>query len=810
MYVRSIAPDVVSANRHPAWKRFDASLHDADAMLVLHAPSGMGRGWFAQSWCDEHGGRVVHVRDTPPVRRSDAFTTAGSISAALTQTEDPPESGPSTEPRVAAIVLDSLDVDWEALADHDWRMALAADLLMSVDDIAEAVVALEHMKRGGNREDAAAVQDDAATLAARVHRHTGGWLEPTLILLQDPDALPRAQQVMLPYLSHWIIRLDGGWEMAKAAFLEPITDATLTEFFREVHGSPPSTGTFLDAGILVRGEDGTPFMPELVRSCLRTLIRQNDSALADDLVAAAVDAVAEATDLVSAIRYAASRRYWNVLGELLLERWTELFTADARIVRHVVEALPTAFIDQWLGDFSGAAVRLIQGAGPDGMSFVLPDGRVRYDRDRLAQTLHARTKDLYRNPGPKALSFGLLEVGYLRLAGHDAEAAAAARRLLTALHRAESKRRIHAVLSSVVNLHAGVALAIGGDPVTALSSFRAAFHRVEGSDHHFLLADTTSKLALITALNGDHHEARTWLAEHDRWIDGVAWGRTTVARSALLARVSVALADLDLEAADEALRALPPTPDQDETWQVHTYLLAMRSVLAGQPRRALVITSGMRHQRPHPSRTPLAQHVFAIAEHAAAVSNPLGAPTTGQPADPPSTPEIRVLESYRMFLTGEVDRAARLLGQLRLDELGTRWLNLALQMQILLDRHDKDAMIAELITGVVSGRGSLEDLGLLHQHDLLSSTHLQQLTPAQRSRLRTFAPRVSQCSARPTLTPREAEVLDGLRQGLSRREIAERQVRSENTVRSQIRSLYQKLGASSSEEALEAARRFGF
>src|SRR5699024_11290523 len=104
---------------------------------------------------------------------------------------------------------------------------------------------------------------------------------------------------------------------------------------------------------------------------------------------------------------------------------------------------------------------------------------------------------------------------------------------------------------------------------------------------------------------------------------------------------------------------------------------------------------------------------------------------------------------------------------------------------------------------------ALEDLRLLHRHDLLSSTHLQQLTPGQRSRLRTFAPSVSQADVGPALTPREAEVLDGLRQGLSRREIAERQVRSENTVRSQIRSLYRKLGASSAAEALETARRFG-
>src|SRR5699024_4639965 len=238
-----------------------------------------------------------------------------------------------------------------------------------------------------------------------------------------------------------------------------------------------------------------------------------------------------------------------------------------------------------------------------------------------------------------------------------------ARRLLTTLHRTESKRSIHPVLSSVVNLHAGVALMIGGDPVAASSSCRAAFHRVEGSDHHFLLADTTSTLALLTALRGDTHEAREWIAEHDKWIEGVAWGRAMIGRGALLARVSAALSELDLAAADEALRALPATPDQDEMWQVHTYLLAIRSVLAGPPRRALATTSGMRHQRPHPSRTPLAQHLFAIAERAAAVSNPLGAPATEPAADLPNTPHVQLLDAYRVLLSGEIERAARLLGR---------------------------------------------------------------------------------------------------------------------------------------------------
>ncbi|MFB9071593.1 LuxR C-terminal-related transcriptional regulator [Citricoccus parietis] len=61
----------------------------------------------------------------------------------------------------------------------------------------------------------------------------------------------------------------------------------------------------------------------------------------------------------------------------------------------------------------------------------------------------------------------------------------------------------------------------------------------------------------------------------------------------------------------------------------------------------------------------------------------------------------------------------------------------------------------------------------------------------------------------PVLTPREREVLQSLRAGLSRRDIAESTYRSENTIKGQIRSLYAKLGASSAAEAVERARHFG-
>lgn len=820
MYVRHAAPELLAAADHPTWTRFCSGLTGAEDVLLIQAPAGLGRRWFAQSWSGDHSARIVHVHedaDDAPAREVSAVRSLGAA-LATHNVEAPagPPSGPAAElasgpgaasgsgaPRRHAIIIDSSTVDWAVLADHDWRLVGVPDLLLRVDEI----VALGASEAAAHSHPEDAAKRSAA--AVRLHRLTGGWLEPTLLLLRDPHALTRAQETMLPLLSRWIVQQHNGWELAKSAFLEPITATTLSAFFDEVHGTAPSIADLASAGFLVLDEDGEPFMPDLIRLCLQTLVRQNDHALADDLVAVAIDAVAESTDLVSAVQQAVSRRHWAALGDVLLERWTELFISDARVVRRLVETLPTSVIDQWLGDFGGAAVRLLKGAGPDGMSFVLPDGRQAYERDGLALRLQAKTTNLYRNPGPKALSFGLLEVGYLRIAGHDTQAAVAARRLLTALHTTESRRRIRPVLSSVVNLHSGVALAIGGDFVLAYSSYRAAFHQVEGSDHHFLLADTTSKLALLTALRGDTHEARDWIIEHDRWIGNIGWGRSTVGRSTHLARALVALVDLDLEAMDTALRVLPATPDQDETWQVHAYLLAMRSVLAGQPRRALGVISSMRHQRPHPSRTPLAQHLFAIADRVAATSNPLVAPVTEHAVEAAHVPELRLLDAYGALLAGDVELAALLVARTRTDELGVRWLNLAMQLHIILDRQDKGDRVEYLVEDVVSGQGELVDLVVLQRHAVLTDSDLQKLPSAQCTRLAAISPVVEQHGARPALTPRELEVLDGLRQGLTRRQIAEQQFRSENTVRSQVKSLYQKLGAGTLDEALGAARRWG-
>lgn len=802
MFVRYAAPRLLTRIDHPAWKRFSTGLTGTENVLLISAPAGLGRGWFARSWPGEQDVLVVHVRNDANFSPPGEASTAPSLAEAF-ETHVPKFLATHGDQGRTAIILDSPTIDWAVLAAYDCSMVHVPDLLLTIDEIAALSADFDAVPPHFDNDH------DCRTAAEDLHRLTGGWLEPTLLLLREPSALDRAQESILPFLSHWIDSQHNGWEMAKSAFLDPITTQTLSAFFSEIHGDPPLLKDLVAAGFLVLGEDGAPFMPKLIRDALKTLVRQNDPALADDLVAAAIDAIAESSDLISAVQQAAAHRHWRALGTVLTERGMELFTTDARIIRGLLTVMPEKFVDQWLGDFTGAAIRILDGARTDGMSFVLPDGRLEYERDSIASRMRSNTARLYRNPGPQALVFGLIEVGYLRIAGHDVQAAAAARRLLSALHTAESQRRLRPILASVVNLHAGVALEIGGDQVRSSSSYHAAYHHIEGTGHTFLLADTTSKLALHHALRGDTHETRKWITEHERWVGKVGWGRPTVARNAQLARAFVALVELDLEALDNALSVLPVTPDQSETWQVHTYLLAMRSLLAGLPQRALEITNRMRRQRPHPSKTPLARTLFAITARAAHMAGAFGLPSTELAVTPPPAPELLLLDAYQAVMNGDLDRAALLISRARNDVAGDRWLKFATQLDIIMSDKDSELIIRHLIDDIVSGQGALADLVLLRRHAILTDSHLQRLPEEARARITRIPEVRGDKRTRPALTPREYEVLEGLREGLTRRQIAEKQFRSENTVRSQVRSLYQKLDAATLEEALEAARRWG-
>lgn len=111
---------------------------------------------------------------------------------------------------------------------------------------------------------------------------------------------------------------------------------------------------------------------------------------------------------------------------------------------------------------------------------------------------------------------------------------------------------------------------------------------------------------------------------------------------------------------------------------------------------------------------------------------------------------------------------------------------------------DKAQSFDELLAAVIAaGRGD-DLLSPAERTELLVSLRMERTTEAARRRILE------------RLTPRECHVLEALMQGLSAERIAAEAFVSPTTVRSQIRSILQKLGCSSQLAAVALARELGW
>jgi DNA-binding CsgD family transcriptional regulator len=494
-----------------------------------------------------------------------------------------------------------------------------------------------------------------------------------------------------------------------------------------------------------------------------------------------------------------------VLKDLLADRWADLFISDPSGLARSVARLPR-FLTNQSGLFP-VAMRILAAAGPERMDLPLPTLEPNYARDRTAQRLREYTDRLYRNPGTRALSIGMLEISHLRLAGHYGEAADAALRLRAALSLAVGSHQINPILSCLVELHCGMSLHLAGRSAQASLSYEAALAWAGLARRPFLEANTTANLALLAAQEGDTVASRAWLARHALVDAKVGWGRRMVGRGADLARAHLAIAALDLEALDNILDSLPDRLDSDEFWSVHAWSQGMRHILGGDPASALSLVETTRRDRPHASASPLAMRKLTHVQLLARISQgDLSAPQHSL-----RWPEQQYLTALRHVIMGMPDKALAILQDVPWEGQGPRHRHPASYLEIVARTSAKelDPEGAGTIASIHARDGELIDLLPLRQLGL-ASTLEQLLDPDSLAVLNGF-PNVREITrSRPVLTDRETAILRMLRQGMSRSEIAAASFRSENTVKAQLRGLYKKLGASTSEQAREMARFHGF
>jgi LuxR family maltose regulon positive regulatory protein len=283
-----------------------------------------------------------------------------------------------------------------------------------------------------------------------------------------------------------------------------------------------------------------------------------------------------------------------------------------------------------------------------------------------------------------------------------------------------------------------------------------------------------------------------------------------------LARAVIAVEHLDYPLAQSEIVRVAPLLDVVEHWPFLATVQARIDLATGHPAASLAaIDLRLRAWGPHllpaETRIELATHESLLFLAAGRIRDAEEA-LRGCPA---KDPRVAAVSATGHLLADDAQRAyptaARELRQPGSPLRVRAWLlAVATAAAIRLQRPNVDALIDELSVLTVE-RGLVSHLTLLPGSDLTAIRECLLARPRLRSnpaaalveRARSVLPdRID----RITLTPRETVVLERLAELTSFKELAETLYLSPNTVKSQVRSIYRKLGVNSRDEALEVAR----
>lgn len=767
---------VAKQGLHPALARFCSWTDQSSRMLLVRAAPGTGRTWFAQSWIGDRRGEV-HDYSSKPFR---ALEELRSLSQRLSE---------DRELHIAVILAPNHDV-WDAALVLQILIAEQRDLLLRQDEILAVL-----------RNDRQATEDEAWA----IHRHTGGWLCAVDKLVENGNAHESAMQLIRTGLAVWLGHRDPTGELAEAVFLPSFDGSSLDAFYGRYSSNAHKLDDLVRCGLIQEDEHGHWGMPLMIRRLLLERVRRKGAVRTAILEDAAMAASIGSNGIAGTAKMAVDRRNWAGLSRIIVEYWDDMFLNDPNQLVDLVSKIPPFVAAQYgylrLGSWLLKAVTHNE-AGMQ-IPLLVPN----YASDQLAQQLRNDADRLYINPNGRGISIGLLEMLHLRLNGMYEEAAEAALRAREALHRAQLMQQIRPSLAALIHAQAGNCLYLAGNEVEALQSFELSLASARTIGNPYLQADAAGKLALFHAMDGNFALARSYLVEHEQAIGDVRWGQETVGRAGVLARGYLATSSLDWDLARTELAKLPHIPDRNELWPIHTYLLAAEKISSGFPSLASRLVRHMRRQRPIACSAPLARKLLddivatvALIEHAQL------------PQDIESCHIDPTMLAMKNLSEGKPDAALALLEE-REAFSGIRSSgNLAEYLDIVARNAEGPTVAAvENIQRLHEESGSLYELGLIK---LLPGwgeiDSLLLLDEDSRRKLSAVSARISpKLISRPTLTPREREVLRGLRHGKTRKQIAEESFRSEETIKSQIKSLYRKLDAKNVEQVLAHARYLG-
>lgn len=372
-------------------------------------------------------------------------------------------------------------------------------------------------------------------------------------------------------------------------------------------------------------------------------------------------------------------------------------------------------------------------------------------------------------------------------------------------------------LMPVVRLHWAITYLLGGLSDDAAVELRLAYVDATSRGLGFVARTAAAFTALNWALVGETGRARAWLdIEQGRSgvIDNWLGGRARVA--ALTARALVGVDVLDLDAAGQALADLADIDEGEELWAFVAYARSRYALFTGRARIGLIELHRIVAANRTLFRAGAAVELLTAAEidlrlacgegnRALALANRVD----------PDGPWVSISVVRGQLLAGDLDGA--LSTSRRVDwmvrhhpraQLGCSLAEAAASLG--LGDHRSASRAWEEARHVSAMTGMLADVGAMPGHTVAALDALggrddgRGTDPTPRSRS-VFPEQVRLVR----LSERERVVLEQLARGQTVRDAAATLFVSVNTVKTQQRSLYRKLGVHTQGDAVSVARRLG-
>lgn len=277
---------------------------------------------------------------------------------------------------------------------------------------------------------------------------------------------------------------------------------------------------------------------------------------------------------------------------------------------------------------------------------------------------------------------------------------------------------------------------------------------------------------------------------------------------------AAALESFDVETAQQVVARLESREGTPEFWAVVALLRARVDLLMGRHAQGMVTLAAAREKRGTESLTPTMraeldaarQLLYSAADSRGPMQALIASPgRTGQPV------AVLLMHARSLFHAGRFPQALQLLSRVMGSDAATqrhRAEAMGLQAAALL-RHDCDQDLGNVIdalTALLTHCGVRTPLALLPANDLEA---LAERDAGLAQIIDEIGLRPISLGAAVSLTRRELQILSQLALDQTLNELGERLFLSQNTVRTHVKSIYKKLGASKRQDALAIAGMHG-